>query len=61
MAGFSLKRLDRLAGLACESAYENAVYRERFMALRRQLPWLYATLCINVVSMWLLMRFVTAA
>jgi hypothetical protein len=60
MGRFFRDRLDRLAGLASESEYENAVYRERFIALRRQLPWLYATLCINVVSIFFPMGVVTA-
>src|SRR5687767_2520163 len=42
--------LDRLLGLAGASQRDDALAEERFRALGRQVPWLYAILLVNLIG-----------
>lgn len=46
-----IARLDRKIGIAASTAPEQALLRERFLALRRQLPWLYGILFANLAGL----------
>lgn len=50
MLGRIAAALDRLLGLAGVSQRDNALAEERFRALGRQVPWLYAILLVNLVG-----------
>lgn len=47
------RRLDSMAGIVSATDYDRAILTERFEALRRQLPWLYAIMSVNVVGIQL--------
>lgn len=48
--------LDARIGLSSSTELERALLRERFIALTRQLPWLYAILFSNVLGLHLALR-----
>lgn len=50
MLGGVTSGLDRLLGLAGASQRDSALAEERFRALGRQVPWLYAILLVNLVG-----------
>lgn len=45
-----------IAGIASATEFDFAVLRERFVALKRQLPWLYAIMIANVIAIQMLVR-----
>src|SRR5688500_20078369 len=50
MLGRMAAALDRLLGLAGVSQRDQALAEERFRALGRQVPWLYAILLVNLIG-----------
>jgi predicted signal transduction protein with EAL and GGDEF domain len=50
MPGRIAALLDRCLGLAGTSRREQALAEERFRAMGRQVPWLYAILLVNLVG-----------
>ena len=47
--------IDQRLGIAATSAPDQALLRERFVALKRQLPWLYGILFANLLGLYLSM------
>ena len=47
------RQFDSLAGIQSETDYDRAILIERFDALKRQLPWLYAIMSVAVVGVQL--------
>jgi len=61
MLGELISKLDALIGIAAPGAPEQALLRERFTALKRQLPWLYAILFANLAGLQAALADVAAA
>ena len=47
------RRFDFFAGIRSETDYDRAILIERFEALKRQLPWLYAIMAVTVTGVLL--------
>lgn len=53
MQGIALSRLDQFLGIAAETPFEHAILRQRFMALKTQLPWIYGIFAANLIGLHL--------
>src|SRR3989337_3808659 len=60
MFGRLIERLDVLIGISARSEREWALLNERYLAVQRQLPWLYGILFANLLGLHLALadRFV---
>ena len=52
MLGGLISKLDSWIGIAASTALEQALLRERFIALRQQLPWLYGIIFANLAGLY---------
>jgi diguanylate cyclase (GGDEF)-like protein len=55
-----VERLDAMAGISSATEYDRAVIGERFDALKRQLPWLYAIISVSLVCVQLVASAATS-
>lgn len=55
-----LRHLDRMAGIGSATEYDRAVMGERFDALKRQLPWLYAIISVSLLCVQLVASAATS-